>query len=103
MSDTPRTDAKWDECFATIARDTVRFREFAAQLERENNELRASNDRMFKINEGLLAENAEMETMLRDSKEVLDEYAKDGKHRAAYDASLRIYGFLRIRYNSQNK
>ncbi len=65
MSDTPRTDAKWDECFATIARDTVRFREFAAQLERENNELRASNDRMFKINEGLLAENAgRFETMV---------------------------------------
>lgn len=66
MSDTPRTDAKWDECFATIARDTVRFREFAAQLERENNELRASNDRMFKINEGLLAENAKMGAALRD-------------------------------------
>lgn len=103
MSDTPRSDKAEDEAKERYER----FREvdwpafgdvgfdFARQFERENN-------RIFKINEALMAENAEMEIMLRDSKEVLDEYAKDGKHRAAYDASLRIYGFLR-RYNSQNK
>ena len=60
MSDTPRTDEVEDKVFFLVDAD------FARHLERENNELRASNDRMFKINEGLLAENAKMGAALRD-------------------------------------
>ena len=60
MSDTPRTDEVEDKVFFLVDAD------FARHIERENNELRASNDRMFKINEGLLAENAKMGAALRD-------------------------------------
>ena len=60
MSDTSRTDTQYKQ-WETLEE----ARDFALQLERENNELRASNDRMFKINEGLLAENAKMSEALR--------------------------------------
>ena len=60
MSDTPRTDEVEDKVFFLVDAD------FARHIERENNELRAYNDRMFKINEALLAQNAKMAEALRE-------------------------------------
>ena len=59
MSDTPRTDEVEDKVFFLVDAD------FARHIERENNELRAYNDRMFKINEALLAQNANISDALR--------------------------------------
>jgi hypothetical protein len=76
MSDTPQTNSKtgklrhWYD-YDDLAHELVPA-DFARQLERENNELRSSNDRMFKINEGLLAENADLASALEEALEAVE-------------------------------
>lgn len=83
MSDTPRTDEVEDKVFFLVDAD------FARHLERENNELRASNDRMFKINEGLLAENAKMAEALLELETVTNRFPviEGSRLAAALDAA----------------
>ena len=66
MSDTPRTDEVEDKVFFLVDAD------FARHIERENNELRAYNDRMFKINEALMAQNADLASALEEALEAIE-------------------------------